>query len=125
MLTGANSFYDFITIYLSPNRVAKRLPAGSRVGPHNMDIMSIFYGTLLGDSHAERRSSGNGTRIGFYQEALHSEYLLHLHRLIADLGYCNPNIPVIQTRLGANGLLRYIIRFHTYTYSSLNVLYNA
>ena len=31
--------FIFITIYLSKNIIAKRLPATFRVGPHNMDIL--------------------------------------------------------------------------------------
>ena len=119
----------FINIYLGANSrrqglLAKRLPADARVGPHNHDILSIFSGTLLGDAHAEQRSSGNGTRISISQESNKAEYLLYLHKLIADLGYCNPNTPVIQSRLGVNGTTRYVIRFHTYTYSSLNSLHS-
>ena len=34
----------------------KRSKAHKRYGPHNIDIISIIFGTLLGDSHAERRS---------------------------------------------------------------------
>lgn len=68
--------YVFITVYLSNGDVAKRIKAEVRVGPHNHDIMSIFYGALLGDSHAEQRTIGNGTRLSFSQEAHHSEYLL-------------------------------------------------
>lgn len=87
--------------------------------------MSIFYGSLLGDSHAERRSLGNGTRISFSEESKHTEYLIWLHNLVAKLGYCNPNLPKLQTRLGRKGSLRYILRFHTYTYTSLNSLHDA
>ena len=124
ILINIISFFDFITIYLEYNRIAKRIPALSRIGPHNYDILSIICGTLLGDAHTEFRPAGNGTRIGFYQEAHHSEYLLWLHNLVAQLGYCNPVVPKIQTRLSTNGVLRYIIRFHTYTYTSLNTLYH-
>lgn len=56
---------DFITIYISPDIVAIRLKAYLRIGAHNHDIMSLFYGSLLGDAHAERRRLGNGTRISF------------------------------------------------------------
>jgi ubiquinol-cytochrome c reductase cytochrome b subunit len=115
----------FITVYLSSGHIYKRVIAGSRVGPHNIDIISVFYGALLGDAHAERRVSGNGTRISFTQESNRVEYLLWLHKLIAELGYCNPNAPKIQSRLGVKGILRYVIRFHTYTYSSLNALHSA
>lgn len=117
--------FIFITIYLSNNIIAKRLPAISRVGPHNKDILSIIFGSLLGDSHAEWRAIGNGTRISFTQEAIHKEYLLWLHSLITNKGYCTPNIPKIQTRIGFGGNLRYVIRFHTFTYSSLNWVYDV
>lgn len=118
--------FIFITVYLSKNLIAKRLPATSRVGAHNMDILSIIFGSLLGDSHAERRApfGGNGTRISFSQEAIHKEYLLWLHNLISNLGYSTPNLPKIQTRLGLGGKLRYVIRFHTFTYSSLNWIHD-
>ena len=105
--------------------MAKRIPAEFRVGPHNLDIMSIFYGSLLGDSHAERRLSGNGTRISFQQESNRSDYLLWLHSMIANLGYCNPTAPKLQSRLAANGSQRFIMRFHSFTYSSLNTLHDA
>jgi len=105
--------------------LAKRIPSESRVGPHNNDILSIFYGTLLGDAHAERRNLGNGTRISISQESNRGSYLLYLHSLIADLGYCNPTPPKIQSRLGTKGQLRYVMRFHTYTYSGLNFLHDA
>lgn len=124
ILINIISFYDFITIYLESNKIAKRIKATYRIGPHNHHILSIFCGSLLGDAHAELRPAGNGTRIGFYQEALYSEYLLWLHNLISNLGYCNPVVPKIQTRLSTNGVLRYVIRFHTYTYTSLNIFYH-
>lgn len=116
-----------INVYLGPNswrqgKLANRIPANIRIGPHNHDILSILTGTLLGDAHAERRRSGNGSRISFSQESSRGEYLHYLHGLIAKLGYCNPAVPVIQTRLVAGGKIRYTLRFHTYTYTSLNFI---
>lgn len=111
-------------MYIVPNRAAIRIAADTRVGPHNINILCIITGSLLGDAHAERRVIGNGTRVSFYQEARHSQYLLWLHSLVAGLGYCNPNTPKIRTRLGKNGLLRYIIRFHSFTYTSFNDIYD-
>jgi len=43
---------------------------------------------------------------------------------VAKLGYCNPVVPEIQTRLATNGVLLYVIRFQTYTYTSLNIIYH-
>lgn len=112
-------------VYLSSNVIARRLKAWMRVGPHNYDIISIIYGSLLGDAHAERRTSGNGTRISFFQESKHKHYLLWLHSILAKLGYCNSKVPVIQSRLGVGGVLRYVIRFHTFTYTSFNWIHDA
>lgn len=114
-----SSYYSII-VFTKSNFLIKRIKATSRIGPHNKNILSIFYGSLLGDSHAEYRITGNGTRIVFYQESNRKEYLLWLHNIIANLGYCNPTQPKIQTRLGNNGNIRQIIRFRTYTYSNLN-----
>jgi len=97
-----------------------RIRSDKRIGPHNKDILSIIFGNLLGDGHAERRIKGNGTRITFYQEGSHVSYLLWLHNLLFNLNYCSSNIPQIKTRLGSKGIVKKYIRFHTWTYSSLN-----
>ena len=89
----------------------KKIQSEKRIGPHNIDILSIIIGTLLGDGHAEKRA--NGTRISFYQEGSHKDYLLWLHYLISQKGYCNSTEPKIQTRLGVNDKIRYVIRFKT------------
>lgn len=100
--------------------IEKRVRAESRIGPHNKTIISIIFGGLLGDGFAEYRSKGNGTRIRFYQEGSHLSYLLYLHKKLADLEYCNPTTPKLQTRLGKKGVVRKIIRFNSWTYSSFN-----
>ena len=109
-----------ISIYNHENKIVKRVLSDRRIGPHYKDIISIFYGCLLGDSHAEQH--GNGTRLSISQESNRKEYILWLHSIIAYYGYCYPSIPKVQTRLGAKGKLRYILRFHTFTYSSFNEL---
>lgn len=92
--------------------------------PLDKEILEIIYGSLLGDASAEKRKEGKGTRILFYQEGSHTDYLLFLHRLIANLGYCNSNIPKLQTRIGNNGKIRIIIRFSTWTYDQFNKIHN-
>ena len=91
----------------------KKIRANLRIGPHNKNIISILFGSLLGDAHAEFRLKGNGTRITFFQEGSHVSYLIWLHKLISELGYCNTNLPKITTRLGKKGVVRKIIRFNT------------
>jgi len=97
--------------------------SNKRIGPHNYLILYIIFGTLLGDGLAENH--GNGTRIRFYQEGSHKNYLLWLHSIINEHGYTSNTIPKIQTRLGKYGKIRYIIRFNTYTFSSFNWIHNC
>ena len=91
-----------------------------RIGPHNNNIVSIIFGSLLGDAHAEKRSLGLGTRISFFQEHTHVNYVYYLHNLMSKQGYCNSILPKTTTRLGVNGKVRKVVRFHTWTYSSFN-----
>jgi hypothetical protein len=102
---------------------APRILSTKRIGPHNFDILSLLFGSLLGDGTMER--DGHGSRFAFYQEKIHGEYLLWLHQTIFSLGYCKPDLPIIQTRLNSDGEIRYIYRFRTYTYSSFNWIHDA
>uniref|UniRef100_UPI002A82F621 LAGLIDADG homing endonuclease n=1 Tax=Pappia fissilis TaxID=1040649 RepID=UPI002A82F621 len=101
-----------------------RILAKDRIGPHNITILSILFGSLLGDCHAEYRNKGKGTRFCFYQESSHAAYLTWLHGLLSNLGYCNTKTPEIKTRLSKNGKVRKIIRFKTWTYSSFNWIHD-
>jgi len=112
MFANNNHFKDSL--------ILKRVRAESRIGPHNKTILSIIFGSLLGNGFAEFRSKGKGTRISFYQEGSHLTYLLYLQKKLTELGYCNPTIPKQETRLGKKGVIRKIIRFNTWTYTSFN-----
>lgn len=106
--------------------INKRLDSTQRIGPHNIDILEIVIGSLLGDGSMEKDNKlSPACRFAFQQEKPNSEYLLWLHAEIAKLGYCKPNIPQIMSRLGENGSMRYSIRFRTYTYSSFNWIYEG
>lgn len=109
-------------IFASNVPIYLKIPASKRIGPHNIDILSIIIGSLLGDGHAEKKS--NNTRITFQQKAKHLQYGLWLHQFINKLGYCNSNIPEINTRLDKKGQIRKIIRFKTWTYSNLNWIHD-
>lgn len=99
-----------------------RIKGIKRIGPHDKEIYSIIFGSLLGDAHAEKRNGGLGTRISFYQESSHVSYLLWLHELFASKGYCNEIKPKFKTRLGKGGIVRKTLRFHTWTYTSFNTI---
>jgi LAGLIDADG DNA endonuclease family len=100
-------------IYLNVKSKISKLKGIYRIGPHNKDIISIIFGSLLGDGQAEKRLTGVGTRISFSQEAIHVEYLLHLHKILSESGYCNTKKPNITTRLGTKGKVRKVVRFST------------
>jgi hypothetical protein len=55
--------------FISPIILGKR-----RIGPHNIEILSIIFGSLLGDGHMEKEKEGS--RIKFYQGGDNSNYLL-------------------------------------------------
>ena len=113
----------FITIVnLKTNIVSKKLQGINRIGPHNKYILSIIYGSLLGDAHAEKRLGGIGTRISFYQEDTHLKYIYYIHNLLSTAGYCNENLPSPKERLGSKGKVRKVVRFHTWTYTSFNFI---
>lgn len=107
----------YLVKYDSNSKIIK-LKAEQRIGPHNFDILCLIFGSLLGEAHAEYR--GKGTRICFYQESKHSAYFLWLHNKISNLGYCNHIEPKLQKRLGQKGVVRNVVRFKTWTYSSFN-----
>ena len=126
--------YDFylilsILVLISPINLSTdsekvvRIKGIYRIGPHNKNILSILFGSLLGDAHGEKRIKGQGTRFSFFQEDSHVEYIYFLHKLISDCGYCNPKIPTVSYRLGVKGKLRKIVKFSTWTYTSFNWIY--
>lgn len=114
MLQMYYTYLDFkllITPHINTLKL-NRLKGIYRIGPHNIDVLSIIFGSLLGDAHCEKRLSGTGSRISFYQEGSHLKYILYLHNILSNYGYCNPKIPVITKRLG-KGKIRQIIKFST------------
>jgi ubiquinol-cytochrome c reductase cytochrome b subunit len=116
--------YNITPLFITSSFIIKKLRGIYRIGPHNQEIFSVIIGSLLGDGHAEKRSDNGGTRISFYQESTHLSYLLWLHDFLSIRGYCNINRPVITTRLGKNGVVRKVLKFHTWTYNSFNWIHD-
>jgi ubiquinol-cytochrome c reductase cytochrome b subunit len=100
-------------IYFNIKPEIIKLKGINRIGPHNKDIISIIFGSLLGDAHGEKKLLGKGTRFNFFQEAVHIKYILFLHKLLSELGYCNSKLPIIITRLGNKGKLKKVVKFST------------
>jgi hypothetical protein len=46
----------------------------NRIGPHNDDVISVIFGSLLGDCYRSKRYV-EGTRFVFKQSVKHKDYL--------------------------------------------------
>ena len=69
-LCAQNKSFNKLFEYVFEIKDVKKL---GFIGPHNEDVISLIYGTLLGDAYGERR--GSKTRICFQQEESNIEYL--------------------------------------------------
>ena len=90
----------------------------NRVGPHHPDVISIIVGSLLGNGHMEKEKGGS--RMKFLQGEIHIGYILWLHSVLAELGYCIKNPPILRSRAGKDGKVNYFLRFESFTFTSFN-----
>jgi hypothetical protein len=97
-----------------------KLSSRDRIGPHNIDILSMIIGSTLGDTHLEKRKNGLGTRIIFEQSSDNVEYLMWFHNYLANKGYCSNTKPKLQIRIRQKGKVFYQYRVNSYTFSSFN-----
>jgi len=106
------------------NNKKRNLLSHERIGPHNIDIISIIIGSTLGDTHLEKRKKGIGTRVIFEQCNRNVEYLMWFHKYLSTRGYCNKKIPILKKRIIKNGDIFFFYRIQSYTFSSFNWLHN-
>lgn len=101
--------------------ITKKKDINNNISPLNIDILSIIYGSILGNSYIIKNK---GTIIVLEQEYCNNNYLYYLHSLLSNLGYCNSNIPLIKTKLCKKGKIKQYLKFNTWTYTSFNNIYN-
>lgn len=103
----------------------RRIQSNERIGPHNYEILTIMFGTLLGDGKLEKRSINGGTRLKLKQCNANVEYLRSFHKYFANSGYCNRKLPYLTVRPVKGFRLKkgYEYNLNTYTYRSLNWLH--
>lgn len=96
------------------------------IGPHNREVLSIIFGSLLGNAQAKKFLLGrrSSTKIIFFQEGIHVEYIFFLHKMFSYLNYCDSKIPVIITKLGSKGKIFKTVEFSTWSYTSFNWIYD-
>lgn len=101
-----------------------RLRSDLRIGPHDKQVISVLIGTILGDSHLEKRKGGIGTRVIFEQCSRNVEYIMWFHEFFASKGYCNNNKPKLITRIKKGNKVFYQYRVTTYSFTSFNWLHD-
>ena len=126
-----NMFYIIIIIiniiiliynkYIINIKIINKKEINNYIGPLNIDIISIIYGSILSNSYALKIKGG--TKIIFQQENIHNDYLYYLHSLLANLGYCNTNLPIIKTKLNKKGKIIKYLNFETWKYKSFNYIF--
>lgn len=100
----------------------------SRIGPHNIDVISVLVGCLLGDCHANiSKTNTPGTRFHFKQSGRHKDYLFFLYDFFQERGYCSKSLPreyktILKNTLNVSKTY-YGYEFYLFTFSSLNWLY--
>lgn len=121
-----NKLLILTTPFESLNKLSK-FENFNKIGPHNIDIVSIIFGSLLGNAQAEKFRELNyeeGTKIQFFQENIHTEYIFFLHKMFSYLNYCCSKKPVAITKLGPKGKIIKEVKFSTWSYSSFNEIYS-
>lgn len=100
-----------------------RVKAASRIGPHNLDVISVIVGSLLGDCYANKRSV-EGTRLCYRQSIVHKDYLFLLYNFFFARGYCSNLEPRMYKRVlknkGSVDKTHYGYEFNTFTFRSFN-----
>jgi len=99
--------------------------AKNRIGPHNNDVVSVIFGSLLGDCYASKRYV-EGTRFIFKQSIIHKDYLFWLYNFFLERGYCSNLKPRLYTRIlkkNKESKSYYGYEFNTYTFRSFDWIY--
>lgn len=102
---------------------SKNLLSSQRIGPHSIDVLSVLLGNLLGDAWAEKRS--NSTRIHINMSNRNVEYLFWLYNFYRENGYCSDKKPKLNKQIGKKGQIYFSFKFRTFSFSSLNWLYDG
>ena len=89
-----------------------------RIGPHNLDAISLIIGSLLSNSYLEKRESGLGIRVVFIKFSNNVEYLIKVYSMLARAGYCNFNRPRLYKLIGKGNEVFFLLSFKTYSFST-------
>jgi LAGLIDADG DNA endonuclease family/LAGLIDADG endonuclease len=103
---------------------SKKLKSSQRIGPHNLDVISLIIGSLLSNSYLENRESGLGIRIVFIKFSKNVEYLMWFHSKLVSFGYCSNKKLKLSKLIGKGNKVLFICSFKSYSFSSFTWLFN-
>ena len=130
---------DIKVIYLYLNNILPfnkaRTKAIHRIGPHNIDVLSVLICGMLGDWWGDKlnNQSGFSIRFNIEQSISNSAYIHHLTNLFFNWGYSSYIIPKLvkksDIKLNNGSSLDLRLRFNykltLYTFSSLIWIYDS
>jgi len=95
-----------------------KVKAKNRIGPHNIDTLSIILGSLLGNGKMQKLVEGSMLVV----RVTNKEYALWLYRFFYNRGYTSNLQPRQNTRtiLSTEGTEYYGYEFNTFTFRSFN-----
>jgi hypothetical protein len=121
-LALAPNDWFLISCHMKRDFHTKRIKSSQRIGPHNLDVISTLVGNLLGDGWGEKRSGSS--RFHLHITSRNVEYLSWLQQFYAERGYCSPEKPKLLTQIGKGGKIYFSYKIRTWSFSSLNWLYD-
>lgn len=144
MATGENTWPNLLLDYQDESNLLfssiilpfnkNRTRAIKRVGPHNIEVLSLLICGLLGDCWGNKIKGAQMDSVRFILEQgiKNSAYIHHLNLRLHELGYCStvtPKLVVksesIQDKRIDPTLTRYNYRLTTYTFTSFLWIFNA
>jgi ubiquinol-cytochrome c reductase cytochrome b subunit len=113
-----------------------RTKAIYRIGPHNVDILSVLICGMLGDwwGHKIKTQSGSSVRFSIEQSINNSAYIHHLTNIFNNWGYSSYIVPKLvkksESKNQNSNLLnnkndRFNYRLTLFTFSSLIWIYDS
>jgi hypothetical protein len=108
------TFYTLVSLKQKPKE---------KLGCHNSNVIYTLIGSLLSDGQAEKRK--NKTRFHIHAKSRNAEYIFWLHKFFYSRGYCSSNKLKVSKIISKNNTVYYSIKFRTFSFSSLNYLYDA
>ncbi len=93
-----------------------------RIGPHNLDVISILVGSILGAGYIENRNYS--FRVHFHMSSKNAEYLHWLHNFFYLRNYCSGLEPRFNKQIGKRNVVYFSFKFRTWSYTSFYFLYD-